>query len=253
MNRESQTAPPKTSHLGVTILLLIFLITIIFYAWQWADKQGHIVETKRTLAEYLNNVDFFGKLPRQRIAEVQTTAEETQRQLDKLSKDVISTDQLALADQISHLIESVDALPLAMDTHLVKVNFPLEQLISPQDHRWYQFINEIGRDLQQLIRIQKIDDPAIELLSPSQRDLIRENIKLRLRLAQYSLLTHDQTNFQTNLELAINLIHRHYDKQTESVIDILNELNQLQSYSIGEALSKLSTRNYRLILDGEDE
>lgn len=259
MKREIETAPPKSSRVTALILFIIFSFAITILVWQWADRQGHIVGIKRTMAEYLTNVDFLGKRPRQLMAEVSATTEETQKQLSKLNVEAIAShDQQETVEKLSNLIEKIDTLPFAMDAHLINVDLSLEQLIPIQDHRWHKFINDIWQDLQQLIVIQKIDNSNIELLSPSQRDLIRENIKLQLLLAQFSLLSQNQTNFQANLEKAINWINRYYDKHTESVIDLLNELDQLHSYAIDETLPNVSerldtVRNYRLIRNEEDE
>lgn len=259
MNRETQTASPKSSHLGVTLLFLIFLVILTLFAWQWVEKRGHTVDIQRTIAEYLVNVDFFGKRPHQLIAEVRATAEETQKRIKKLSKDASASPmQRESIEKLSSLIERIDALPLMMDVHLEKVEFPLEQFIVQRDYRWYKFLNEVWQDLQQFVVIEKIDNPEIELLSPSQRDLLHENIKLRLLLAQYSLLSNDQTSFQANLENARNSINHHYDKQAESVVELLNELDRLHSYTIGKTLPNVSkhlntVRNYQLLLDEEGE
>lgn len=259
MNREIQTAPPKSSRVTALILFIIFSIAITTLVWQWADRQGHIVGIKRAMAEYLTNVDFLGKRPRQLMAEVRTTTEETLKQLNKLNAEAIAShDQQVTVEKLSNLIEKIDTLPFAMDAHLIKVDLSLEQLISIQDHRWYKFINDIWQDLQRLIVIQKIDNSNIELLSPSQRDLLRENIQLQLLLAQFSLLSQDQTNYQANLEKVINWINRYYDTHTESVIGLLNELDQLHNHAIDETLPNVSerldtVRNYRLIRNEEDE
>jgi uroporphyrin-3 C-methyltransferase len=253
MNREIKTAPPESSYRITSILLFIIFITIAILAGQWVDRRDHIIGIQRSIAEYIDNVDFFGKKPRQLIAEVQAAKEKNQKQLNKLSVEVIaSQDQQEMIEKLLNLIEKIDALPFAMDTHLIKVDFSLEQLIPPQNNRWYKFINDVWQDLQQFVIVQKVDNPGIELLSPSQRKLLQENIKLQLVLAQSSLLSHDQTSFQENLETAINWINHHYDKQAGSVIDLLNQLDQLHSYTIGEATSNVSkrldtVRNYQLI------
>ncbi len=242
MNREIKTAPPKSSHLSTLILFFIIFITIAFLAWQWADRQGHIIDIQRSIAENLTNVDFLGKKPRQLISEVQTAKQETQQRLNELHATAItSPEQREALEKLSNLLEKIDALPLAMDAHLIKVNLPFE-LFASQDNRCYKLINDIQRDLQQFIIIQKIDSPDIELLSPSQRELLQEKIKLQLLLAQISLLSHDQTNFQTSLETATKLVNRHYDKQAESVTDLLNQLDQIHNYTIDKALSKVSER-----------
>lgn len=242
MNREIKTATPKSSRLSALILFFIIFITTATLAWQWAEKRGHIIDIQRSLAEYLTNVDFFGRKPRQLIAEAQATKQETQQRLNKLHAEAIaSPEQREALEKLSNLLEKIDALPLAMDAHLIKVNLPFEQLAS-QDNRCYKLINDIWQDLQQFIAIQKIDNPEIELLSPSQRELVREKIKLQLLLAQSSLLSHDQANFQASLESATKLVNRHYDKQAESVIDLLNQLDQIHNYTIDKALSNVSER-----------
>ncbi|MDV6343878.1 uroporphyrinogen-III C-methyltransferase [Nitrosomonas sp. Is37] len=245
MNREIKTAPPKSSHLSGSILFFVIFITIAFLAWQWADRRGYIIDIQGSMAGYLTNVDFLGKRPRQLIAEVQAAIHETQQRLNRLNKlyaEVItSPEQREALEKLSNLLEKIDALPLAMDAHLKKVNLPFEQH-ALQDNRCYKLINDIWRDLQQFIIIQKIDNPEIELLSPSQRELLREKIKLQLLLAQFSLLSYDQTNFQTNLETATKLVNRHYDKQAESVTDLLNQLDQIHDYTIDKALSNVSER-----------
>src|SRR5690606_32438120 len=123
--------------------------------------------------------------------EVEATKEETRKQLNKLGADItISPVQREAVEKLSNLIEKIDALPFAMDNHLIKVD--LAKLVSPQDNRWHKFINDIWQDLQQFIVVQRIDNPEIELLSPSQHQLLQENIKLQLLLAQFSFLSHDQ-------------------------------------------------------------
>lgn len=165
MNRESQVAIPKSSRLSASILFLIIFITIAILIWQWSDRQGYTTGLQRTIAEYLTNVDFLGKKPRQLIAEVEATKEETRKQLNKLGADItISPVQREAVEKLSNLIEKIDALPFAMDNHLIKVD--LAKLVSPQDNRWHKFINDIWQDLQQFIVVQRIDNPEIELLSP---------------------------------------------------------------------------------------
>lgn len=242
MNREIKTAPPKSSHLSILVLFFIIFVIIAFLAWQWADRRGQITDIQRSIAEYLTNVDFLGKKPRQLISAVQIAQQETQQQLNELRATAItSPEQREALEKLSNLLEKIDALPLAMDAHLIKVDLPFKRFAS-EDNHCYKFINDIQRDLQQLIVIQKVDSPEIVLLSPSQRELLQEKIKLQLLLAQVSLLSHDQTNFQTSLETATELINRHYDKQTESVTDLLNQLDQIHNYTIDKALSNVSQR-----------
>lgn len=259
MTSEINTAPSKSSSLRISTLFFIILIIIAILTWQWADRGGHIIDLRRFMAEYVANVDFFGKKPRQLIAEVHTNQQETKKRIKKLSVDAVTSgEQEQIVETLSNLLERIDTLPLAMDAHLTKVDLPLQQLAVASDNRWYKLINDICQDLQQVIIIQKIDDPEIELLSPSQRELLREKIKLQLLLAQYFLLSQDRTNYQESLETAINWISRHYDKQADSVIDLLNQLDQLHHYTFNTALPKVSKRhdtvhNYQLKRDEESE
>lgn len=158
---------------------------------------------------------------------------------------------LEINSRLNTLTDTISTLPLAMDHKLITIDLAPEQN-DAQENRWLKLMHEILQDIKELIHIQKIHDSETALLSPSQVYFLHENLKLKLILARFSLLSRDETGFKADLKTAKNWIVQYYDKQSADVIKILQVLNQLQDDTIGIKLPNISAsldaiRTYRLM------
>jgi uncharacterized protein HemX len=83
--------------------------------------------------------------------------------------------------------------------------------------------------VRQLIRVENLDRPEAPLLAPQQQFFLRENLKLRLLSARFSLLFHDQQNFRADLIAADTWLRKYFDTRSPAVSTLQTLLKQLQT------------------------
>jgi uroporphyrin-III C-methyltransferase len=170
-----------------------------------------------------------------------------------------SIDTKAIISQLDDLFAKIDTMPLIMDTSLTEVDIDITPEKMPiGDGKWFKFIDEMWQDAKSFVHVQKVNRPVIELLSPSQVYFLRENLRLKLLLMRFSLLSHDNDSFNGDLQVAINWINQYFDKNSEPVTDMIQALTQLQDDEIGSELPNVSAsleeiHNYRIKRDEENK
>ncbi|MDP1558988.1 MAG: uroporphyrinogen-III C-methyltransferase [Nitrosomonas sp.] len=151
------------------------------------------------------------------------------------------TMRMEISARLNNLKATVDALPLLMDTDLTTIEIDLIPRQRPDESKlWLKFLNEIWADLKTFIHAQRVSNPEIQLLSPSQANFLKENLKLKFILMRFSLLSHDKDSFDTDLKATINWINKYYDQNSEPVITMLQALGQLQDDKVGFELPNVS-------------
>lgn len=92
-------------------------------------------------------------------------------------------------------------------------------------------IARVGKDvwfeMQQLVRIRKLDNGDPALLSPQQSYFLRENLKLRLLSARTALIARDEINYKEDLKIARELLTKYFDPKAKVNINSLTMLKQL--------------------------
>jgi uroporphyrin-III C-methyltransferase len=90
----------------------------------------------------------------------------------------------------------------------------------------------VGKDVwfevQQLVRIRKLDNGDPALLSPQQSYFLRENLKLRLLSARTALIARDDINYKEDLKIARDMLTKYFDPKAKVNINSLAMLKQLQ-------------------------
>lgn len=226
-----QRTKHQSSQQGILLVFFALIIVLAVMGWFWAQKSGHLDDLKHAIAGYLDKIDLTGKKPRQLLAEIETELSNAEKQLGTI-KTTLSEDDQAMAEKLASISQIIETLPLAMDRHFVKLDFALPHSETLQNSKLYSFLSEICKDLQKLINIQKIDDSSIEIISPAQADQLRKNIQLKLTLAQLALSSEDRADLQSNLGEVVASMDRHFDKQAESVVEVLKVLDSLHSYRL---------------------
>lgn len=134
---------------------------------------------------------------------------------------------------------------------------PAEELPPPQPswstiakNKWDSWSAEMWADVQQLIRIRKVDTPDALLLSPTQAYYARENLKLRLLSARLALLSRNQAAFRSDLIAAQDAITRYFDTRARQTQTVQTILKQVQSTNLAVEMPSLSeslnaVRNYK--------
>lgn len=170
-----------------------------------------------------------------------------------LLKSVPYVDTVGISLRLDNLAATVDNLPLAMELRPSETS-PFSDQVPAEESWWLKFMRKAWEDVKRLVRIQRVDKPDVALLSPSQAYFLRENLKLRLLSARHALLARDEASFKADLNAASDLINRYYDSKSDTVLNMLEALHQLQDSEVGIELPRISAslnavRNYRLARD----
>lgn len=158
-----------------------------------------------------------------------------ERDIERL-RAMPGADVPGLSAKIGSVVAAVDAMPLAFEQRpqpaLAK---KAAEQAKPADENWWRsgaalwqtFWQEFLQDMQQLIRIERIDrgDPA--LLSPSQGFFLRENLKLHLLNARLALLQRDGKAFHEEIRQAQTLLERYFDGRAKAVTNAQGQLKEL--------------------------
>ena len=124
-----------------------------------------------------------------------------------------TVDTAGMALQLGELIRGVDTLPLKEEQ--VRAPGPTadagETALESDAIDWKQYAGEIWEDVQKLVRVQNVDEPARPLLAPEQRYFLRENLKLNLASARLALLQRDQENFDLSVRTAAEWLQDYFD------------------------------------------
>ncbi len=93
---------------------------------------------------------------------------------------------------------------------------------------------ELWREVQGLIRIERLDHAEPALLGPVQGAYLRENLKIRLLSARLGLLSRDGRSFSEDLRQAATWVERYFDVREASVQQALQDLKVLGAVKIPE-------------------
>jgi len=182
-----------------------------------------------------------------------TIARDMQRLAALPSLDVTGT-----ASKLDQLIASVDGLPMLASveprrpaTNTAPADAEAAAPAAPADAGWWArtvawtvpWRDALLRDTNQLIRIQRIDQPGVLLVSPEQAALLRENLKLRLTSARMALLARQDGPWRADLGAVAEGFNRYFDpeaRQTVRAQALLKQVSSvdlnIQAPDIGESL-----------------
>ena len=147
------------------------------------------------------------------------------RDMDAL-KAVPYVDVPGISLRLDQAIAAIDTLPLAIEERL-----PPQSMPAPPagEASWRRFFRAAWQDVRQLVRIENLDRPEAPLLAPQQQFFLRENLKLRLLSARFSLLFRDQQNFRGDLNAADGWLRRYFDTRSAPVASLQTLLKQMQA------------------------
>lgn len=146
---------------------------------------------------------------------------------------------------------------------------PAQEL--PADARWWErWRAEIAswparagatlvRELGDLIRVQRVDEPAALLLSPEQADMVRATLRQRLLTAQLAMLMRQQLVWKNEIEQISDTLTHYYDAQSPDTIAARNLVRELERVEIAvrvpdvsDSLSSLAALRAAGLKSGQD-
>ena len=175
------------------------------------------------------------------------------RDMDKL-RALPNVDLLGINAQLDNLIRTVDSLPLVQDARGIPEESSAATIVPrEQENTWQRLLREIWEEAKSLVRIENLHQNELPLLAPTQVYFLRENLKLRLISARLALLSHDESGFKQDLQLAQEWLTRYFNNQSSATSQAQLQLNKLRQASINIQLPDVSAslevaRNYRASL-----
>jgi uroporphyrin-3 C-methyltransferase len=168
----------------------------------------------------------------QRMDRAQATAlrQAINRDIERL-KSLPPVDTVAVSARLDALAAQVDKLPLAMDAR-PQPEQPRAEAQGNEGNWWARFWRDAWAELKQLVRVQRVDQPDIALLAPSQAFFLRENLKLRLVSARLALLSRDATSYKADLKAARDWLSRYYDTRHNAVAQAAATLRNLHEAEV---------------------
>ena len=117
----------------------------------------------------------------------------------------VDVDGLSLA--LTSLAKSVDTLPIAGAPRPVAA--PLAPLAV--SHGWRAFVASLWADMRSLVVVRHHEAGKLPLLTPDQRDLLRQNLRLKLQTARLALLQGDRQVYRSALQEADAWLTQYFD------------------------------------------
>jgi uroporphyrin-3 C-methyltransferase len=142
--------------------------------------------------------------------------------------------------RLENVISGIDTLPLALE--IVPENATAASKETPDKAApswWRALAAEAWEEIRSLVRIQRFDRQAPELLAPEQSRILRENIKLRLLNARLALLSRDQWTFRNELAAAQKWLEHYFNMDVGAVRAADSSLKQLAATEIAVELPNL--------------
>lgn len=157
------------------------------------------------------------------------------RDLDRLRKTP-NPDLPAISRQLDKLAAGIDRLPLTQDTRAT----PTPKSVDAEPGDWLDKLgNSLWSEVKGLIRIERIDTQPNLLLAPDQQFFLRENLKLRLLSARWSLQTRDTAGFRQEMDTAQTLLARFFATSNAQVQALRDDLKQIAATPLSTELPGL--------------
>jgi uroporphyrin-3 C-methyltransferase/uroporphyrinogen III methyltransferase/synthase len=171
------------------------------------------------------------------------------RDIERL-KAVPVADFAAAVNRLDAVVAMIEQMPLLADVQPASIasieprsgapaaglrGLP-ERFARTGQQGWDAFVAE----LRQLFRVQRVDQPEALLLSPDQRFLARETLRLQLLNARLNLLARNEPLFRGDLARATAAIDKWFDGQHKTVAAAQAALRQLQATRLAIDLPSLA-------------
>ncbi|WP_051862599.1 uroporphyrinogen-III C-methyltransferase [Ferrovum myxofaciens] len=138
--------------------------------------------------------------------------------------------------RLDSMIQQVDGLALASDTRPKPPPLPKDTRTS-----WLERLTQdMLLELNNAIRIRRMDTPELPLLTPEQTYFLRENLKLRLFAARIDVLARNEVRFRSELSEAQHWLQRYFDTANPAVKNFLSNIQLLTTTPVSVPLPDIS-------------
>jgi uroporphyrin-III C-methyltransferase len=158
------------------------------------------------------------------------------RDLDTLHA-VVSPDLSAIAARLARAEQSIQQLPVLgmIQTHYTPPGATITE--RPGLARAWQ---QLTTSLNNLVRIRRASDAAVELVSLEESDVRRHRLEALLFAARLAALRGDEAEYELGLRTARDWLTRFFDGQDARVVALAGELKELEESRIAPPLPDVS-------------
>lgn len=151
---------------------------------------------------------------------------------------VPEVDATGIALYLADLITRVEELPLNGDPlHKALGDSPAAD--APVEG-WRGVLGAVWDELRQLVVIQREDAPPAELLAPTERYYLYQNLRVELASARAAALRHDTRNLRASIELIQDWLARYFNTDAEAVANIQDSLRKMVEVDLEPKLPDIS-------------
>jgi len=190
------------------------LVVDIESAIALAQQQAQLTGSIEPLIVALRSAEArLQRSPQTRLAPVQRALA---RDLARIKSTPVA-DLPTLLARMDELIRLVDELPLANAVPkatrgaAAAAAHAESATAQPPSPVWQRLLQGLATELQQLVRVSRIDQPEAVLLSPEQSFFLRENLKLLLLNARLGLLARQHEAARADLRKASQALQKYFD------------------------------------------
>jgi len=168
---------------------------------------------------------------------------------EQLTKDIQQLQSLDAPDiegmalRLAEYTQRTEKLPLLQGQ---RAEQPLQQQIetaqigTPRSYHWRDIADTLWGEMSKLVVIRYNDNADTGLLSPSQREFLTDNLRVKLETARLLLLNRNTEQFRLEIKTLLLWLQRYYDLQNKSVNAMYSDLERMQKITLKPDLPDVS-------------
>lgn len=143
---------------------------------------------------------------------------------------VVDVDGITL--ELGALSKGVDDLVLAGAPHEERAAEVAAEAVGG----WRDFVRTVWSDIRSLVIIRRHDAGSLPLITPDQRLLLRQNLRLKLETARLALLRGHGVAYRAALQEADAWVERFYDAESPATVGMREALGRLAAIDVAPPL-----------------
>ncbi len=168
-------------------------------------------------------------------------------------RSVEMPDITGMAFELASLASTAEQLPLIVKQRQEQFehSFSSTEEATSQAEDMSGVMDAVWKDIKSLVVIRKNDKPVDALLAPEQRHFLYQNLILKLETGRLALLTGDEKNLKTSLEVAEKWINGYFDHETAAYKNFESTIARIKNTNLTPQLPDIS-RSLRAVRQYKD-
>lgn len=147
-------------------------------------------------------------------------------------KDLPPIDLTTILAQLQSLKLQITQLPLLPTLNSPKLTNPEVVNSNSSENKWLGTLKNSFDHFRQLIIIRRLNKPIEPLLPETEQQYLQHNLLLLLQQAQWALIHHESTIYQSSLQEIQENLRDHFATNSPSTQTVLQSINQLKKVNL---------------------